>query len=140
MNKNIIVKESPIQGKGVFAGRDYRKGEIVLIWDLTNQITEEQYKRLPEDEKQYVAAYQGRYIVQQAPAKFVNHSCDANTYVKNFCDIAKRDIKEGEEITSDYREDSGSDLDMECHCGNPKCTGRITNTNQAFNRNDHSFQ
>ena len=30
--KNIIVKESRIEGKGVFAAKNFKKGDIVLEW------------------------------------------------------------------------------------------------------------
>ncbi len=38
----------------------------------------------------------------QSPEKFVNHSCEANTQVRNHGDIAIRNINKGEGITSDY--------------------------------------
>ncbi len=55
----------------------------------------------------------------QSPERFVNHSCDANTSVKNKCDIASRDIKKGEEITSDYS-NQGVEL-FKCCCGSKNC-------------------
>jgi len=30
--KSVVVKKSKISGKGVFASRDFKKGEIVLRW------------------------------------------------------------------------------------------------------------
>ena len=52
----------------------------------------------------------------QKPERFVNHSCDANTTAKNFCDIAKRNISKGEEITGDYSEELPPNTYMECKC------------------------
>jgi len=60
----------------------------------------------------------------QVPEKYVNHSCNANTRVGNQCDIAIRDIKKGEEITSDYGKE-GSFISFKCECGSKNCRGRI---------------
>lgn len=118
---DIIVKKSKIEGSGVFAGRDFKKGEIVIKWDILHQLTAEEVKKLPESQKRYVTFLEGKYILMQPPARYVNHSCDANTYTDNFCDIAKRDIKEGEEITGDYSEDETPGFEMECSCGSKDC-------------------
>ncbi len=59
----------------------------------------------------------------QSPEKFVNHSCQANTKVKNGCDIAIKNIKKGEEITADY----GKEISVSfiCRCGHKNCRGII---------------
>jgi len=57
----------------------------------------------------------------QAPEKYINHSCDANTMARDFCDIALRDINLGEEITANYTEELPPGTYMECTCGNIKC-------------------
>lgn len=62
----------------------------------------------------------------QSPEKYVNHSCNANTYSDNFCDIAKRDIKEGEEITADYSKDMLTNDFMKCNCESKDCKKIIT--------------
>lgn len=118
---DIIIKESKIHGKGVFAGRDFKKGEIVMRWDISNVLTPEQVERLPKSEKDYVAFIDGKYIVMQAPAKYTNHLCDDNIYVKNFCYVAKRDIKKGEEIGEDYSTDETPGFVMKCNCGSKNC-------------------
>ena len=58
-----------------------------------SSLTPEEVKSISHKEKRYVAFLDGKYILMQHPARYVNHSCDANTYAKDFCDIAKRDIK-----------------------------------------------
>ena len=96
---DVIVKDSKIEGLGVFAARDFKKGKVVVKWDISRKLSKEEAENLPEDEKKYVAFYGEKYVLQLPPARHVNHSCEANTFVKDFCDIAKRDIKKGEEIT-----------------------------------------
>ncbi len=119
--EDIIVKKSKIHGKGVFASHIIKKGEIVVKWDISHQLTKEEVDRLSENEKGYVAYMGGKYILMQSPARYVNHSCDANTYAENFCDMAKRNIKKGEEITGDYAEESIPGQSFECKCGSKNC-------------------
>lgn len=117
---DVIVKKSKIHGKGVFASRNFKKGEVVLKWDISHRLTKEEVDKLPENEKRYIICMDGRYILMQPPARYINHSCDANTYADNFCDIAKRDIKKDEEITGDYSDDI-SKQSFECKCGCKNC-------------------
>ncbi|MDD5148045.1 MAG: HD domain-containing protein [Candidatus ainarchaeum sp.] len=121
MKTDVIVKKSKIHGKGVFAARNFKKGMVVLKWDTSHELTAEQVAGLPEKEKKFVPFVNGKYFLIQPPERFVNHSCDANTYAGNFCDIAKRDIGKGEEITSNYSETSGEYEKMKCNCGSKNC-------------------
>jgi SET domain-containing protein len=123
--KGVIVKKSKIHSKGVFAERNFKKGEIVLKWNVSHRLTKEEVDRLQEEEKVYVSYVNGKYTLMQSPDRFVNHSCDANTYTDNFCDVAKKDIKKGEEITSDYSEDEIPGFEMKCNCGSKNCRGII---------------
>jgi SET domain-containing protein len=122
---DVIVKDSKIHGKGVFAARNFKKGEIVLKWDISHELTKEQLDKMPENEKRYVTFFNGKFVLMQPPERYVNHSCVANTYANNFCDVAKRDIKKGEEITADYAEEGVPDLNMKCKCGSKNCRGVI---------------
>ena len=122
---NIIVKESKIHAKGVFANRDFKKGEILTKWNLSKTLTKEEAENASEEDKNYITFVNGRYTLLQFPEKYVNHSCNPNTTVKDFCDVALRDIKKGEEITGDYSEDSPPDFVMECNCVSDNCRGII---------------
>lgn len=124
---DVIIKKSDIHGIGIFAARDFKIGEIVLQWDVSNILSEKEVAKLNDNDKQYIAYLGGRYVYMQEPEKYVNHSCDANTTAKQFCDIAKRDIKKGEEITSDYEDDLPPNTYMKCVCGSQKCVGVISN-------------
>ncbi|MFH0814584.1 MAG: SET domain-containing protein-lysine N-methyltransferase [Candidatus Falkowbacteria bacterium] len=46
----IIIKKSKIQGKGVFAARDFKKGDIVIKWRPKKILTREQAEALPESD------------------------------------------------------------------------------------------
>lgn len=119
---NIVVKKSFIQNQGVFAARNFKKGEVVLRWDLSHILKKEDILKLPLGEQKYVSFHEGKYILIQAPERYINHSCEANTKAEHFCDIAMRDIKKGEEMTADYTQE-GSILgeSTPCLCGSKKC-------------------
>ena len=124
--KDIIVKKSKIHGLGIFAARDFKKGEIVIKWSSHKEINREDIKKLSEEEKQHISYINGKYILVPLEA-WVNHSCDPNVYLdkKHFSYVAKRNIKKGEEITTDYREESEPGFKMRCSCRSKNCKGFI---------------
>ena len=117
----VYVKKSKINGEGSFAGRDFKKGEIVHHWDMSHRISEQEFFELSDKEKEYVSLINGRYTKMQSPENRTNNSCNYNVEVKNFCDVAIRDIKKDEEITSDYSKESPPGFEMICHCGAENC-------------------
>ncbi len=127
-NTDIEVAPSEIEGLGVFAARDFRMGETVLVWDTSNAVTEEEYARLSDEQKDLIARYKGGWIRMVEPMNRVNHSCEANTTSRDGTDVATRLIHAGEEITSDYRKEMKIGERMECRCGAPSCHGFITGT------------
>lgn len=121
----VGIKRSGIDGLGAFALRPFKAGEVVLRWDVSKRVPGGRAADLPDSEKKYLHPYdEESLIVVQPPERYVNHSCDNNTEVRNFCDVAVRDIPAGEEITSDYEAD-GAGLKFECRCGTAKCRGSI---------------
>lgn len=76
---------------------------------------------MSNEEKKYISFLDDKYVIMQEPEKYVNHSCEPNTTTQNFCDVAIRDIKRGEEITGDYNEELPPDAHMVCNCGSKKC-------------------
>ena len=60
--------------------------------------------------------------------RFINHSCDPNTFTRCTADRAEfyalRDIEPGEELTVDYGE-SQHDGKLPCRCGTARCRGFI---------------
>jgi hypothetical protein len=122
---DVAVRFSSIHKQGVFALRDFCIGEIVLRWDTSVCISKEDIDTIQETEKGYLHPYSSdRLILVQSPERFVNHSCNHNTEVHNYCDVAIRDIASGEEITSNYETDGAGHI-FECHCGSPNCRGMI---------------
>ena len=76
--------------------------------ETKNQIlTKEEFYNLPEIEKNFTHLHFGVIYLYSSPERYVNHSSNPNTLqdLKNKCDIAIRDIKKGEEITTDAAKD-----------------------------------
>ena len=121
--KEIIVKKSKINKKGVFAGRDFKKGEVVLKWH-PKVLVQSEAQKIADSQKNYLyKAGRNKYFLMQPPERFVNHSCEANTKTENDCDIAIRKIKQGEEITSSYGK--GGAVSFKCECGSKNCNGVV---------------
>ena len=121
MNQHVVVKKSKIDKKGVFAERNFKKGEIVLEWH-PKVLKKSEMDELSNKEKHFVEKIGKKYFLILSPERFVNHSCDPNTKVKNKCDAAIRDIKKGEEITSNYK---NSLVYFKCRCESKNCRGNI---------------
>ncbi|HBI16859.1 MAG: hypothetical protein UR60_C0015G0018 [Candidatus Moranbacteria bacterium GW2011_GWF2_34_56] len=118
---DVIVKDSLINGKGVFATKNFKEGEVVLHWDISHLITKEEFEKKTDQEKTNIFLMDDRYGIMAEPEKYANHSCNANTTAKNFYDIAKRDISIGEEITVDYSEALPPNVFLRCNCGSDNC-------------------
>ena len=93
-------------------------------------LSKDELKKVPESKKKYVFYNKGKVVYMQPPERYVNHSCNANTKILNSCDVAIRDIKNGEEITSDYSEDLPPDFKMKCNCGSKNCRGIIVSNSK----------
>lgn len=118
----VIIHKSSIDGKWVFATRDFKKGEKVLHRDISKTVSKSLFQKMTKKQKDYISFVEGKYIVMQSPEKFVNHSCQANTTAKNFCDVAIRDIKKWEEITGNYDEvSSDKEKTIPCTCNTKSC-------------------
>ena len=123
-SKDVVIKKSKIQGRGVFANRNFKKGEVVLRWK-PKALKASEAKKLPIKKRHYIyKTSEGKYSLMQPPEKYINHSCDANTTVRNYYDVATRDIKKGEEITSDYARE-GSSTSFICNCDSKICGGFV---------------
>jgi SET domain-containing protein len=123
--RDVAVRESPIHGWGVYAVRAFEAGEVVLRWDVSRRLTGAELASLPEEERRYTHPFDGETaILVQPPERYVNHSCDNNTEVRDFCDVAVRHIAPGEEVTSDYSAD-GSGSRFACSCGAVNCRGVV---------------
>ena len=118
---DVAVQKSKIHGKGVFAGRNFRKGEIVMRWDTSIVLIKCDALKIPLNKRKYLVRSDGMYILTQYPEKYLNHSCMPNTMEKNYCDVALRNIRKGEEMTTDYSLDAPPYIKMKCFCKSSNC-------------------
>ncbi|HVT74804.1 MAG TPA: SET domain-containing protein [Candidatus Paceibacterota bacterium] len=103
MTRNIYVAQSSIEGKGVFAKRDFKKGDTVFLFK--GRI----YKRVNKDQHDTYANPnsigfgKNLWIDPIGKFPFINHSCNPNMGIRGRVTfVALRDIKKGDELTFDY--------------------------------------
>lgn len=141
ISPKATVKESPIQGRGLFALEPIPKGEIVCIkggYILNRQTLREVTRTLGPAE---IQIGEDLFIgplnedEREGGMIFSNHSCDPNIGVQGqIVFVAIRDIQAGEELTHDWATTDDDTYEMECHCGAPSC--RKVVTGQDWRRKD----
>ncbi len=101
MEEDITIGKGNLYSKGVYANRDFKKGEVVIRYDL-KQLTQKAYEALPESEKNFTHTHWGAIFLYSVPERYVNHSDTPNTHpdLINKWDVAIRDIPKGEMITT----------------------------------------
>jgi SET domain-containing protein len=106
---DVVVEKGELAGKGVYANRDFGKDEVVIKYNL-QPLTEEEYKNLPESEKMFTHIHWGQIYLYSEPERYVNHSDSPNTYqdLDKQQEVALRDIKKGEMITTNANKDDVS--------------------------------
>lgn len=120
--ESVVVRDSPIHGRGVFAARRFQPGDVIID-GCREVLNDEAVKALPPEERVFLAVIDGQTILMRPPARFVNHSCSPNARSTKRHDIAIRVIEAGEEVTADYIAEQVTGLRLECHCKTPNCRG-----------------
>lgn len=130
LDSRITARDSPINGKGLFASAHISAGETVAIMGGT-VITDDELEQLARVSSYSSAAIGSNLNLLQAeddPIRYGNHSCDPNVWlVDEVTGVARRDISAGEELTSDYATMTGfAEWRMPCNCGSANCRGTVT--------------
>ena len=114
-------------GRGVFAIRDYRAGELILILHGPRIERTDPLHACPEGAN-LLQTGPRTYIKLEAPGVFFNHSCRPNAGIMaNRRLVALRDITAGQEIRFDYSTTMDEDFwTMPCRCGEEECRGVVT--------------
>lgn len=97
---DVVIGKGKLAGKGVYAARDFKKGELVKPWNL-KELSQAEFNALPTSEHMFVHSFWGKMYLFPEPSRYTNHSANP-TVVSDFdkmCDYAIRDIKKGEMIT-----------------------------------------
>jgi uncharacterized protein len=140
----IIVKESGIHNKGVFAAKDIPEGTKIIEYigdkvskheaDVISDKELETSKSNPETHGAvYLFTVNKNYDINgNVPyntARLINHSCDPNCETDIINDRiwikAMKDIKKGEELSYDYGYEIENWEDHPCKCGSKNCIGYI---------------
>lgn len=122
----ITIKNSDIHGLGIYVTDDIKKGEVVIRWENTRELSKSECDALPIEEHAYIEKSGDKIFLMGKPERYVNHSCNANTTPGEKCDIANRDINIGEEITTDYGNFYIPDKIFNCSCQSINCRRLIT--------------
>ena len=103
---DIIIGKGKIYGKGIYANRDFKKGKIVIRYN-PKKLTKKELLELPKKEKDFTHKHGKTIYLYSSPERYVNHSDNPNTIqdLKNKCDIALKNINNGDEITTDSSKD-----------------------------------
>jgi hypothetical protein len=124
----VHIGKSKLHGKGLLALQDIKKGGIVFT------IKGKKIKFLINDRKKakiagfnWIGISKNSWIDPSGFGLFANHSCDPNSAIKGKVQVvAIKDIKKGEEVTSDY---SLTEADIfwhiKCSCGSKNCRKTI---------------
>jgi len=124
--ERIVVNNSPIHGRGVFAVGRIGAGEVIMNWSQCSEVlSDEAVNALASEERRCVSVIDGENILFKPPARFINHSCNPNALGSDGHDIALRVIEAGEEITVDYVAEQVPGLRLECNCNAPNCRGLL---------------
>ncbi len=102
----VVIGKGNIFGKGVFANKDFKKGDVVIKYKL-KLLTEKKFQKLSKREKYFVHTHFGKKYLYSMPERYVNHSSRPNTIqdLKKKYDLALRNIKKGEKITTNAAKD-----------------------------------
>lgn len=142
-SKKVVVRQSTVHGRGVFARRDLKKGEKVIEYKGEIIDWPEALHRHPHDPSQPNHTFyfhlsdelviDGR--VHGNDARWINHSCAPNCEAEQDGDRVfihtLRKITEGEELFYDYGlildEPYTKQLkkDFACYCGSKACRGTM---------------
>lgn len=119
----IYIGKSKIQGRGIFAKKDIKKGERVGIIKGETIRFKIKNKKDSKVGPNRVGIGKDLWIETEKPLIYTNHSCDPNMGISGrVIFIALRNIKKDEELTFDYSI-QGEDKfwQMKCGCGAKNC-------------------
>lgn len=117
------VKTIKGKGLGVFANRDFKTGEVVVIGRIIRKVRQRTNYSFQIDWNVHVDL--------DEPARLLNHSCEPNCGLRKnifggYDFVAMRKIKSGEELCWDYCMSEYKSIAVkQCRCGSKHCRGKI---------------
>ena len=142
-HRRIVVRNSPIHGRGVFALRRIPKGTRIIEYKgtlITDKEADRRFGRLQENSAHTMLfSVDGGMVIDATrrgnSARWINHSCAPNCEIEEesqriFIE-ARRAIRRGEELTYDYnlqigeRHTAKAKREHACLCGAKRCRGTL---------------
>jgi uncharacterized protein len=127
------VGRSRIEGKGLFARRRIRRGEIVAIKGGHVYDARTLAKVKGRVAASYIQIADGFFIGALSAAEvkrnkmFINHCCAPNLGIRGqIVYLALRDIRAGEELTYDWAMEENRSDRTRCRCGARRCRRVLT--------------
>jgi hypothetical protein len=139
----ILVRDSNVHGRGVFAKRRIEKGERIIEY-LGERVSHDEADRRYESKQEndshtFLFIVDSKTVIDAGTAgndaRFFNHSCDPNcesvVEKRRVFIEALRAIEPGEEMTYDYQiyrdHDDPENIDevFACRCGFANCRGTM---------------
>jgi hypothetical protein len=139
----ILVRDSNVHGRGVFATRRIEKGERIIEY-LGERVSHDEADRRYESKEEndshtFLFIVDSKTVIDAGTAgndaRFFNHSCDPNcesvVEKRRVFIEALRAIEPGEEMTYDYQiyrdHDDPENIDevFACRCGFANCRGTM---------------
>lgn len=141
--RRVVVRNSSIHGRGVFALRRIPKGTRIIEYKgklITDKEADRRYSRVHEHSPHTMLfSLEGGWVIDATrrgnSARWINHSCAPN------CDIeeegrrifieSRRDIHPGDELTYDYNLQIGekhtkaAKREHACFCRARRCRGTM---------------
>jgi hypothetical protein len=125
----IEVRNSKIDGKGIFTTGAILKHSVILKVEFIREVTNDEPLE-PEKGELFEHCHwlpDGRQMLASEPECFTNNSCSPNAFLysvdRQYFLLAMRDIQEDEEITLCYDMLVVDGDSWECKCGAPNCRG-----------------
>jgi uncharacterized protein len=126
-NPKVVVRKTKQYGRGVFAKKRIKKGEVIAEVDGKIYELGPDENELPNKPPLYVMDHAVQFAdykwrLSKGIAKYINHSCEPNCGIRKlFKIVAMRTIEPGEEITWDYDMAENSLWFMRCKCHTKSC-------------------
>jgi len=124
----VVLKKSLIQGKGIFAKEEIKKGSVIVrIGQKERYYSKEQYRKFSSrykktlDKFAYWDKNKNRLVYSLDYTKYFNHSCEPNVLNRGSLDLAAKDIRKGEELTYNYQPILTRGEQLKCNCGSKHC-------------------
>ncbi len=132
LSPKIEFRSSPTHGKGMFAKKPIKKGEVVMMWGGP-YIVKSEVQKAKEAGKLVIQLDENLFSVDERGeciTYFINHSCDPNVWMDDAVKFsARRNISKDEELTIDYmlfEDDENKIASWDCDCASKLCRKKIT--------------